>query len=255
MVDERLVAELQRVPWRAESVRMTAFVSPGQDLREGGWWEQVTGSAPERRVSRPRLLGYEEEGPFQGRTLALKVQPNRIDWLLVPLLGEEERDGVPTIGMLTESITFLSDRIEPWLRSAPRLQRLAFGAIAHIEVENRETAYRRLAEFLPGVRIDAERSSDLLYQVNRPRPSRGIEGLEINRLSKWSSALIQRVLISVAPRGVEEVTAPTITTCRLELDINTSPRYELELPSEMLYALFDELCDLGAEIALRGDLP
>jgi hypothetical protein len=42
---------------------------------------------------------------------------------------------------------------------------------------------------------------------------------------------------------------------RLELDINTQDDADAPMPQELLPTAFDELADLGCEIATRGDIP
>jgi hypothetical protein len=43
--------------------------------------------------------------------------------------------------------------------------------------------------------------------------------------------------------------------CCIELDINTSPDYQEDLPKEKLPQIFRELVDLGKEIVKEGDIP
>jgi hypothetical protein len=43
--------------------------------------------------------------------------------------------------------------------------------------------------------------------------------------------------------------------CRLELDINTVPDFQGELPRESFGQLLGELTELGQEIAQKGDIP
>ncbi len=49
-------------------------------------------------------------------------------------------------------------------------------------------------------------------------------------------------------------TAEPLVACRLELDINTAPEFKSALKKTMLSKLFDELVELGMEIAHKGDI-
>ncbi len=103
--------------------------------------------------------------------------------------------------------------------------------------------------------IDPDGSSDLFYQINRPRPSATpIEGLRINRLTKWSVQIAQRLTVTLGPDGVVARTIGEEQACRLELDINTAPTFSGMLPVEHLEQLLREMIDLGREIAQQGDV-
>jgi hypothetical protein len=145
-----------------------------------------------------------------------------------------------------------------WLADPPPITRLAFGAALLDPVEDKLTGYRRLSEFLPAVQIDAEGSEDFFYQINRPRKSNlPIKGLRINRLSKWSVALIQSfrlTMIPTSPVGVQNFPGDKCHVCRVELDISTPADFQDELPREKLADIFRELAELGSEISLRGDI-
>ncbi len=238
-------------------MRVTAFPSPSAGLENGEWWQATTGAQQEGRVSRPRVAGFEERGPFETGALLLSVQPARIDWNFRPAGPSPEDDPrPPTLGSLAAALPPFAHVMSRWLALAPAVQRLAFGCVVRLPATTPGEAYRRLIEFLPSVRIDPDTSSDLFYQINRPRSSRsGIPGLQINRLSKWSVALFQIVRVNVTPAGVQQVMEEhPATACHLELDINTAPSFSGDLPRERLAEIFDELAALGVEIALRGDI-
>ncbi len=107
-----------------------------------------------------------------------------------------------------------------------------------------------LTELLPALKIDMD-MHDLLYRVNRRRHSRTIEGVELNRLSTWSIASILEIRVEV--QGSERVES-TVTgnVCRLELDVNTAPQPTQRIDD--LAGIFEELVDLGNEIAAKGDV-
>ena len=150
--------------------------------------------------------------------------------------------------------------MKKWLKQSPRLNRLAFGAVLLLPVEIKEDGYRKLDRFLPSVKINAEKSRDFSYRINRRRSSQsGIEGLEINRLSSWALITISGVKIELAAdepskSRVLNLGEPMLA-CRLNLDINTDLEFRRGLKKSMLPGLFDELVELGNEIATKGDIP
>jgi hypothetical protein len=214
---------------------------------------------PETRISQPRIATLQEEGPFQGGVLTLKIEPLRIEWLLgksTETLAEE--DTLPVLGRLIETLPEFKALMTRWLAvpDVPPVNRLALGAVLLQPVDTRQEGYRRLSSYLRAVHVDPETSSDFFYQINRRRPSRtGVANLNINRLSKWSSSLAMRRMIVAGPGGVSIAAAQEFHACRLELDINTAPEFPGPLPNEIRAGLLDEFVDLSLEIAREGDIP
>lgn len=253
---EQSLAAPDLTGWQAETLRLTAFTSPAIDLGQQNWWAELVGETPETTVSRAKGGERHEEGRFESGKLVLRIQPARVDWMLVPLVDpEKELESIPTMGTFSDSLKSFMPLMSRWLQSAPRSQRLAFGAILMQPVQDRAMGYRQINAYLP-FRLDSETSSDFFYQINRPRDSTsGIPGLRINRLGRWSVAYFQgvRMTISPAARGVAPVEEHH--ACRLELDINTAADFQAEFSGEQLAAIFRELVDLGKEIAEKGDIP
>jgi hypothetical protein len=142
-----------------------------------------------------------------------------------------------------------------WIQTLPMI-RLAFGAVLLQPVDGLAEGYRLLSSYVQ-LQIDPENTSDLLYQINRRRvSSSGITGLTINRLAKWSVLRLQRNLFMLSPGSpVQSHTQSEAFACRLELDINTAPEFEGELPQAELPSLIQELVEMGREIAEQGDIP
>jgi hypothetical protein len=250
-------------PWQAESFRLSVFLAPNVQPRDEGWWARVTGADPENKTSKPTRGEFSESGIFQGNLLSLAVQPGRIDWIMGPNLA---MDDDPDVGLrLVGSFevvekTFVSIMTH-WLESCPSITRLAYGATLLEPVESKESGYRRIAEYLPAIKIDPG-SSDLFYQINRPRESQVIRSnFLLNRLSKWSVSSFQAVRIAVAAM-VNQRIQPSIHShggapvmaCRLELDLSTPAGTQNELPHDTLPHIFSELVALGSEIAQKGDI-
>jgi len=244
--------------WQAQTLRLTAFPSPAVQLGEPTWWKDLVGEPPETKISQPRIGGQQEEGQLdEGRKLILRVEPTRIDWLLTPDDRAREVKGIPTTGSFPESLQTFLQLMRRWfeLATCPPAQRLAFGAILLLPVENQQAGYRQISAYLP-FPLDPEGSSDFSYQINRPRDSTsGISGLRINRLSRWSVARLTMGDITFGPASVSYAARHIHHACLLELDINTTPDFQGELSREQLLPIFQELVNLGQEITEKGDIP
>jgi len=129
---------------------------------------------------------------------------------------------------------------------------MAFGAVLTHREENRAAAYARVSEYVP-IRINPE-SSDLIYQINLASDSKtGIEGLKLNRLSKWSAAALRSLELTLGAGGGMRTRVPELVAIRLELDVNTLPGTGVTpLPKAQILGLFHELMSEGERIATEG---
>lgn len=245
--------------WRAEQFRLTVFPMPGATARASEWWEAVMASPPDETTSNPKKGTTKVVGILEPGQLVLQLQPARIDWLFV--LGDLDStvplQEPPNLGPVTEAVRTFSDVAERWLgrNDTPEIARIAFGAILYREEPDRRSAYVRLPDYVP-VRVDPD-SSDFLFQINLPIDSRaGVDGIRINRLSKWSVASYNIVTLRVAGHGVipEGIPQP-LYALRLELDINTMPEFQGPIPGGQLIAVYRELVELGLGITATGLVP
>ncbi|MGB0383433.1 MAG: hypothetical protein ACPGWR_01295 [Ardenticatenaceae bacterium] len=229
-------------PWQTELLRLTLFLSPAAQVVDPSWWHDLVGQSPETIISHPREGGRHESGLWGDANLALLLQPTRIDWLLTASDDDNSKVSV-TGGTFKEKLRAFRKLMCRWFEfsTCPAAQRLAFGAVLLSAVESQQDGLRQLSNLLP-VELDGNGSKDFSYQINRPRPSHSkIPGLSINRLSKW--AVVSRA------GGSQDL------ACRLELDINTAPDFQGELPRASFAQLFGEFTELGQEIAEKGDIP
>lgn len=232
--------------WLVELLRLTAFPSPGAQIDGSQWWPAVVREQAESRLVQPKKGTFREEGPVGTGRLILEMQPARIDWVLSKPPDED------ALGELAVTVAQFTDLMGRWLDLCGPVQRLAFGSILGLPVNSRAEGYERLHHFLKGIQLEAENSSDFLYQINRPRmfDSNGLQ-IKVNRLSKWSVALWQMREISV----VSDRLITSRNTCHLELDINTDAEFQGELPRQLLKEVFRVLVEYAMEISQRGDVP
>ncbi|MEG3975459.1 hypothetical protein QT970_12670 [Microcoleus sp. herbarium8] len=240
--------------WIANSLRMTAILSPAAQLPKHSLWEEVFGQPPENITSQPRTGVQQEDGSFEGGRLSVTVQPARVDWMLTVDNNQATNSPIPSIGQFVDVLNLFADKMTHWLEMSPPLQRLAFGSILLLPMDEESSARQQLFAYLPLNPQNFENAQEFLYQINRPRNSiSGISNLLINRLSKWS--VIRWKTINFLPTNLISYSeSPDSFSCCIELDINTSPDYQENLPKEKLSQIFLELVDLGKEIVKEGDI-
>jgi hypothetical protein len=126
-------------------------------------------------------------------------------------------------------------------------------------VKDRKEGYQELSRYLPAIRVDPDGSEDFQYRINRPRKSRSLDGMKLNRLMTWSVGARRGFFLHLAA-GKEAIKADASQSspayfCRLEMDLNTEgERLEL-LPRASSVQLLDELFGFAREIAEMGDVP
>jgi hypothetical protein len=240
--------------WRAAELRVTAFPANDVDLGENLWEGLKLGpeAAYERKKGTVTI-----QGPALGYWLVLTTAPGRIDWLCLPE-PSEDLSGFVDIGEVTQAVPAFINLVQGWLRDrSPDLFRLAFGATVRLPVHGRNQGYRHLSCYLP-FSIDAERSSDFLYQINRPRPSQSLPGVGINRLTRWSVTVTTNVTVelpappmfnpgTVSPRSTEHA-------CQIVLDVNSMPGLKEPFTRDRVLPLLDELVAFSVEIVREGDI-
>ncbi len=239
---------------QTESLRLTGFLAPLESVVEPRWWSELVGAQPEIRTAKPGRGELQEAGPVGDRTLTLSVQHGRVDWFLTPRVQQGIPRETPWVGPFPDAAEVFSGFMVRWLTACPALLRLAFAAIVHQPVRDKVAGYQRLAEYLPALRVDPQRSEDLLYQINRPRTSTIVDGLSINRLSRWSVAQFMWFRLTPGP-AIQQDLAPGTVSCRIDLDISTDAQNSVGLPRERLPDLFVELRDLAIELTRQGDVP
>ncbi len=257
MPEANITDRFDLTEWKTESLRMTAFLSPGYPIPVQNWWEEICDSPPEVRSSQPRTGVQQDEGIFrdgntQGR-LILVVQPSRIDWLLTVDAAPTSLE-FPSVGSFSESVNSFGQLMNSWLNVSPNLLRIAFGVNLLLPFEDVEQAYQYLPSYFPLNKLDLKNAQDFNYRINRPRNvDYNIPDLKINRLSTWSVMTFTALQFTNAGSYTYSST-PFNVAIRLELDINSSIDFSGELPKDKLPEMFAQLVEYAKEIALEGDI-
>lgn len=236
--------------WQVEFLRATAFtndvISPSYTDE---LWAKVVGTDAESVSRKPALATFSASGPIDGAMLNLSVSPGRIDWLLAPATVEAVLE--QSLGAFENQDNQFADRLSSWLQfPSVTVTRIALGELLRLPTPSRIAAYRTLGTFLPRIAPDPESSQDFLYQINRPRQSRALPGLLINRLTKWAAIQLNIALVGNNKLGSSQ------QFVRLELDLSTDKDSQRDLSKDNgLSPLFRELQSMGREIATGGDIP
>ncbi len=252
--------------WQALRLRVTTFLSADSVIDDTSIWNVVIGGVPDEEQRRPREGLLQQVGTLAGLAVVLRIVHPRIDWFLQPNIRKPDRFSGPPdwqVAPFSNALETLSQVVAQWFSMDLQVVRVAFGANLVQPANDLRDAHLKLKGYLADLRIDPENSFDVLYQINRPRESAVIQGLRINRLSKWSVATqaTGELVVQLNPSAEEQVSfiseRPVVQryASSLELDINTVATYERGLPQSQLNNLFDELMDWGKEIAERGDVP
>lgn len=235
--------------WDVETIRATFFTSDlVSPIVSDEWWPKVGGSQPEAVTRKPVLGLFSAEGPVDNARLHLNVSAGRIDWISLP--QSPEAFATTALGPYPQVEEQFAQRLSGWLELPPiSINRVALGLVLRSKVPNRVAGYQALSRLLLSVKVDPDKSRDLLYQINRPRKLESIPGLEVNRLSKWGVVLLKMTMME-GDRRISES-----EFLRLELDINTDKDSARDLNKDKkLHAVFRELQSLGQEIATNGDV-
>ena len=241
----------ENIVWKPNQFRLTLFPEKDFEPSPLDWWRELLGSDPEVQQTISRKSEIHLEGNYEGGSLQLNVNPIRIDWRYIAIQENQDELEVATLGTYADNMSVFFDLMGNWLNTEPvsSVKRLAFGSILVYEVETTSDGYKFLTSFLESsVKIDTDNSSDLFYQINRPRK---LNNIVINRLSKWAVLKLQSGVYSDSDLrfGNNELYA-----ARLEVDINTSPNTDKIFTIQECNDLYQILSDLGEEIALKGDI-
>ena len=244
--------------WRAQNLRLIAFPTQPQYGVAQNWWHDLTGANPENILDRPQKHEREESGTFDGHILALGIDLLRIQWAVIPRVDTDKIEiaDQPTIlGPFVDRQAWFRDLMDQWLQHCPPINRLAFTASLMQPVENQKAGHEMLDRYLRWVDIDPQ-SSEFLYRINRRANSAVVQGLDLNRLSTW---VVAKFAVfdptkdaGGQPQGRDSMWDEWIA-CAVELDINTAPEFQKELPRANLAAIFGELIDAGLHLATHGD--
>jgi len=237
-------------PWLVEGMRVTMFLAQDAEHLPTGYYKAVFGKDPEQK----HIVGTRtvEGGRWGDRGFALVEQnPGRLECRIVPWPGAMP-DPLAKVGEHPEMFAQFPKFARKIISMAPKLIRVAFGAILVMPANSLQEGQDILAKLLPAVKFEGE-LYDFLYRINRPRISNA-HPIRINRLSNWSVSRIVNLDIPIGVEGRVREESSSLAA-RLELDINTDAENRVALPKGKLRGIIDELVQLAEELISEGDIP
>lgn len=254
--------------WEVASLRLTTFHDVPLPEPVPQYWAQVFDTRPDQLAARPEQQTSQATGSVHGNHWALEIGPGRADWKLeaeprqtgqgqsLAVSNVPFTDVLPSVGPVstaTESFAVVGK----WLESFVQPTRVAFGAVLNQRATSLRDGYAIAKRYLPGINFGESEPLDFSYQINRRRLAVIDDSLVINRLAKWSVVAQEsfEVKLQASMPPSLRALAPT-WSCRLDLDINTVSDVNVSelIPKTKLSMLFDELMELGIEIASEGDV-
>ncbi len=240
--------------WATEAMRLSVFPLNEAAALETLHWERGIGAQPEAVNQQPQLPRVIEEGKWNNGRLQVDSQRGQIHWRAFS--AAPNPTGPASIGPLPTATPPFRAMMSQWLRThCPAANRIAFGANLMFPTGSLQETCTHLDRMLSAVSVAADDGRDFMYRINRRRRSRYADGLEINRLATWSAAEGMGLEVIIVAGVPSARPANTKHFCRLELDVNTVPIPNREIPREALTDVFGELIDAATEIALKGDIP
>ncbi len=241
--------------WKVRSLRLSLFLpSDAAPKVSALQWDDLTGTKPENVMNRGDQQS--QEGPFApGRLLLQKQLPGRVDIIYAGFPNREQPEvPVATLGTFEPAFEALRDIAYSLFDRVGPPVRLALGAEMVQSAETALAAYRTLISHMGSATFTVEGGLEFVYQMNRPRTSKALPGLVLNRLTRWNASSWQPVTFELTG-GVRVLSGPASVGAVITTDVNTDGERSTPLPGDSLAALLDELRDLTIEIRDRGDIP
>lgn len=220
-------------------------------------WKTLTGSdefETQRNVPGRRQIS----GPFQSGVLNVAATATRLDCVMQPSPpsgeGEIDADYIPSLGPWPDSIKNFVGATSNWLSSVNNpILRLALGGAVVTRCNDLHDAYGVLSSQLRNVKVDPDRTRDLIYRVNYPVES-SVTGEKLNRVTTW--AAMQLSLQVVHDFGSSSVSSESTgaTVVRLEFDCSTDADRSQPFDPSKLVPIYDELVALASENVERGEV-
>jgi hypothetical protein len=242
------------VAWDIDLLRFSAFPPPSVAFAISPLWERVVGQAPAEVQERPQQGLRNEIGPFGQDTLVITQTLVRFD-IIFGMSAEKAASlkDLISLGPYEEREKPFSTVVRKWLEIAPTVGRIAFAPNLIHGVSTQQEGYELLKQILPALPIDAKNSRDLFWQINRPRTSKVLKEVTINRLAKWQ--MLRREQIQVIPERGGMYTGGGQATYALKLDLDIYTEPFTPIPSESLQSLYSELVTAADELMKAGDVP
>jgi len=238
--------------WKISTLRFT-FFPKDEFIFDENLWIKLVGAPAENISQQPKFKIMHFEGEYKTGNFVVDIDPLRVSFIYLP---NKDSQKIISLGEYEESKLIFQSLIEKWfsISECPIVNRIGFGGIFLIPVTSKVEGYTTIGKFLPSLKIDAENSTDLLYQINRPRKSKVNDTLIINRLMKWSIFKLEASIDQPFFKSNSQKIVSKEISVRLEFDINTHVDYQGQFSPEKQKTIYYELIKLSDEISEHGDI-
>lgn len=232
--------------WQARTVSFVLVVPSIAFDNAGQIFQVSTGSFPQM-VQQLAPVGTIAGGPFGGGWANLQVMPGRLQIDIVPTPGFT--GGIPTISDISGALT-LGQSFASKLAAGRVVTRIGCVIDALREMASYEEARADVLRQLPFLDVP-EQANEIVFQLNCPTTLAALDGVQINRLCRWSSIISQMVQFDVqggAPSGF----AHESHASSLFVDVNTDARWSAPFAENFVTTVCRELAATALATLTRG---
>jgi hypothetical protein len=239
--------------WHVNSIRITGFPNPDYSS-DPKWWDQVTDSFPDSINQQPKISAVSVGGNYKDINLTLGIMPFRFDWLINPKQNELTNNFLG-IGTIETSYAIVDELMKKWVSKTNTLilDRIAVAGTFVLDVESKEDGYEILSKYLKELNIDWKNSSDLIYQINKPREIKLFDKeMRINRLTTWGVTGFKVTLIQPQIKNIESF-QPVDFAIKLDFDINTSEEINGKFNQKEFLEVIKIFLNIAKEVTEKGN--
>jgi hypothetical protein len=239
------------IDWQIENIRVTVFIKNPLNTNElESWLEKVSKNTPIQIAKRPTsFLGISktEDGIIQ-----IAWNSNRIDFVLSSD-DPTNKSVISSFSKATEFFDTIFNKI-PEISDLTPITRIAIGVVLSVVVENESEGLTKISHHISSLHIDPS-SRDFLFRINHPNTSSVNNTVSLNRLVTWSVSVPQLVEVQIGSDGSQsqKVKSEKNPEMRLELDINTDGKVDLDADTSHFIGYLQELQKIALDIIFYGE--
>ncbi len=238
--------------WGVAGIRLSVFSAVGTADAEA-IFKEFFGMDPDSATTQKSAFLTELAATHEGVVYQVSVAGPKIDIKASAPLDATSAKPLPILEK-GENVRALFRRKSPdLLARVSNVQRLAVGEHFLIPASSRVAAYKILASFLPSINVDAEKSSDFFYRINRPREIEiGAKKILVNRLSQWGCLVFNVIVTSAEVSKTANIgeTVSLLTDVNSEQSVDIGTVLDTQQQSDLVTILFA----LSREISEKGDV-
>ena len=222
--------------WQVEMLYIEAYSDEIANVSASEIWAAQLDFEPDEAHQFKRERMEAQEGDHKNGRIILIKRRDHVEWRY-QASQDDESAGIPMIGKLQDELAVIVKLGKSWLSSPGMFEvnSLAFGAMLLNPVDNLESGFDALKEFLPILNVEG--MSEFSYRVNRPRISQVVDNLLVNRETWWTT-----------------VSSNHEFAARLRFEIRTEANRAEALSPGSIVGLLDEMVTWGLELSSKGDI-